>query len=164
MQQNSNQKTIIIATIAFIVGFGLAWFIAMNKSPNAPATSQSTTSTASSTEAAASMPEGKNYVSVKDQPQGVAVALESVGMEKTGWVVIHEDDNGAPGKILGAQLFDAGTVENATVDLLRGTLAGKTYYAMIHLDNGDRAFDPKKDTPVVSESNAPVMVSFKATE
>jgi len=153
MQQDSNQKTIIIATLAFIVGFGLAWLISTNKAGYGitSGTGVDAINQASTT---------ANFVSVKDQNSGVTVALEQVQLEKLGWVVIHDEDNGAPGRILGAQLFDAGSWTDGTVDLLRGTLSGKMYYAMLHSDNGDHAFDPKSDTPILGEDGKSVMAKF----
>ena len=162
MPQESNQKTIIIATIAFIVGFALAWFISANKTgidSTAMKGEQSDTSEEVMT-AASTTP---NFISVKNQAAGLKVVLEKAAFETAGWVVIHEEDNSAPGRILGAQLFDAGTWADGTVDLLRGTLAGQSYYAVLHSENGDRAFDPKTDTPILGADGTPVLSKFSAT-
>ena len=154
-QQDSSQKTIIIATISFIVGFGLAWLISVNK--------DSVRGVSQTEKEAGGSALVHNVISVNDQPEGVRVALNAVSFEESGWAVIHEDDTGKPGRILGAQLFDKGTTTPGTVDLLRGTLAGNTYYAMLHHDNGDHAFDPKKDEPIVGDDGLPVMMKFQAT-
>jgi hypothetical protein len=89
-------------------------------------------------------------VSVQDQSAGDMVAIGRVDMTVDGWVVIHEDRDGAPGNILGAQRFDAGSYSGGQVELLRGTVAGGKYYVMLHADDGDKMFDHKLDMPITS--------------
>jgi len=101
-----------------------------------------------------------NTVSVSDQPAGFQVMLGSFTLAQDGWVVIHEDNNGKPGNILGAARFDAGSYEGGEVDLLRNTEEGSVYYAMLHKGDGDKEFDLTKDTPVFNSQDNPVMVSF----
>jgi len=84
------------------------------------------------------------------------------GTGANGWVVIHESSNGAPGNILGAQRFDAGAYSGGSVELLRDTLAGQTYFAMLHLDNNDKSFDHNTDLPVLDDTERIVMTSFNA--
>lgn len=158
-QQDNSQKMVIVATLAFILGFGLAWLILSQKGGSVAVNGQSTTTPSQSE---LSTTTGANFVQVPNQAEGVSVEVPQVKLDRLGWVVIHEDDNGAPGRILGAQLYDAGT-SSGSVDLLRGTIAGNKYYAMLHEDNGDRAFDPKKDTPILGADGNPVMTSFMAT-
>mgnify|MGYP000474667361 CR=1 FL=1 len=105
---------------------------------------------------------GANAISVPNQKPGVNVNIEFVTLENTGWVVIHEDDNGTLGNALGAQLFDAGP-SSGTVELLRGMEEGKTYYATIRQDDGDRAFDLTKDLLLSDETGNPVQAKFKAS-
>lgn len=103
-----------------------------------------------------------NSVSVSNQSAGSMVALGNVSMTQNGWVVVHEADaSGNPGWILGAQRFDAGTYTSGQVELLRGTVSSKTYFVMIHNDNGDKMFDFHTDTPVTTDGTA-VMTSFVA--
>lgn len=106
---------------------------------------------------------GKNAILVRDQKAGINVEVELVTLENVGWVVIHEDNNGALGNALGAQLFDFGP-SKGVVELLRGTEAGKTYYATIRQDDGDKAFDLTKDLLLSDSAGNPVQVKFKATE
>ena len=159
--QESSQKTIIIATLAFVLGFALAWLIIGNKVGGTKLVGDHSQTSSTTSQEEISM--GTDYVSLKDQVEGSTVMLDKVGLAQSGWVVIHEDDNGKPGKILGAQLFDAGAWTNGQVDLLRGTVSAKSYYAMLHSDNGDRAFDPKKDTDVMDANGMMVMTKFTAT-
>lgn len=103
---------------------------------------------------------GVYTLSAKDQPAGLKVLIDSATMEEQGWIVIHEDRDGAPGNILGARRFEAG-VSAGEVELLRNTVEGGIYYAMIHTDDGDGQFDHAKDLPL-TENDAPVMVKFSA--
>ncbi|HEY4499033.1 MAG TPA: hypothetical protein VJH94_03145 [Candidatus Paceibacterota bacterium] len=158
MQQDNNQKTIIIATLSFILGFGLSWLISTNKTV-APGSEKTPDTASSEVQADVLM----NTVVVKDQSEGVSVTLERVSFKDSGWAVIHEEDSATPGRILGAQLFDAGTWTQGKVELLRGTIAGKNYYAMLHTDNDDRAFNPKNDLPIPDDEGNPIMIKFTAT-
>jgi len=103
---------------------------------------------------------GENTISVVDQPAGLKVIIESATLAEQGWVVIHEDRDGAPGNILGAQRFEPGT-SAGEVELLRNTVEGGLYYAMLHGDDGDGQFDYTKDLAIM-ENDAPVMVTFNA--
>lgn len=100
-------------------------------------------------------------VAISDQSAGSRVALAKVVFDRTGWVAVYEDNEGAPGKILGAQIFDKG--ENAgVVELLRPTEVGKIYYAILHSDNGNREFDLTDDLQMTDKSGKAVSQSFKA--
>jgi hypothetical protein len=106
---------------------------------------------------------GENAVYVQDQAPGDRVFVSSVVFAASGWVVIHEGQNGVPGNILGAARFDTGG-HTGEVELLRGTVDGGVYYAMLHTDNGDRTFDLKNDTPIRDDTGDPVMMRFAARE
>jgi len=102
-------------------------------------------------------------VEVSNQAAGSSVTLATVSMAANGWVVIHEDMDGAPGNILGAQRFDAGAYEGGRVELLRSTVSGGRYYAMLHLDDGDKSFDHKLDLAIRDGAgNLVVMMDFIA--
>ena len=101
-------------------------------------------------------------VVVSDQTAGTLVAIGAVDMSVNGWVVVHEDRDGAPGNILGAQRFDAGSYTGGQVELLRATVAGGKYYVMLHQDNGDKMFDHILDLPYKSSESAYVMATFIA--
>lgn len=104
---------------------------------------------------------GTNAIEVNDQPAGNNVEITMATLSKAGWVVIHEDDNGAAGKVLGARRYEPG-IYSADVELLRPTESGKMYYAMLHIDDGDKEFNLGKDAPIKGENGAVVMDSFKA--
>lgn len=104
--------------------------------------------------------EGENNVVVNDQPAGNKVVVANVSLSNDAWVAIHEDNNGKPGKILGARLFRAGS-RNGEIELLRNTTGGSTYYAMFHSEDGDNKFDLIYDTPLQGSDGNPVMIKFK---
>lgn len=105
---------------------------------------------------------GTNTLDVADQTSGMLVTISTVTLNEQGWVAIHEDSDGNPGRILGAALVFAGERNNVPVELLRATEAGKTYYAMLHADDGDKSFDIGKDLPIKDSSGNVVMVKFTA--
>ncbi len=100
-------------------------------------------------------------VSVENQPAGITVSISSVTLAASGWVAIHENEDGQPGNILGAQRFDAGT-HASTVDLLRATVPGGSYFAMLHRDNGDGAFSPSSDAPITGPDGKIITAAFAA--
>ncbi|HEY4514933.1 MAG TPA: hypothetical protein VJJ22_02120 [Candidatus Paceibacterota bacterium] len=100
-------------------------------------------------------------VMVANQSAGGMVKIDKVSLTSDGWVVIHEDRDGKPGNALGAQRFDKGTYTGGQVELARSTVAGGKYYAMLHMDDGDKMFDLKTDTPTM-EDGAVIMTSFTA--
>ena len=108
---------------------------------------------------------GGNAIAVSDQPPGNAVTIQMVVLATSSWVVIHEDAEGKPGRILGARRFDGtgGKQQSGGVDLLRGTEEGRVYYAMLHLDDGDRQFDHTKDLPIADQQGNVILMRFVAS-
>ncbi|MBI3420722.1 MAG: hypothetical protein HY006_01540 [Candidatus Sungbacteria bacterium] len=110
----------------------------------------------------ASMSGENNTLMINDQTPGNKVVITNVALEKTSWVVIHDEKAGKPGNILGAQRFPAG-VRTGAVDLLRETVADKTYYAMLHTDSGGPQFNAINDMPLKNQNGMPIMVTFRTT-
>ncbi len=106
---------------------------------------------------------GRNAIYVAEQSPSRNVSVAVARLEKTGFVAIHEDNAGKPGKILGTSgILQAGETKNLTpITLSRVTADGETLYAMLHLDDGDGVFDPVKDKPALdSLGGEPVMMIF----
>lgn len=148
-------KVIIAFVVGIAIGFGGTWFFM-----RAPA-GEVVEDEASDTTADVVL-SGENAILVLDQEEGVNVNVELVTLENAGWVVVHESNNGVLGNALGAQLFDSGP-SKGTVELLRGTEAGGTYFATIRQDDGDRAFDLTRDLLLSDSEGNPVQTKFKAT-
>lgn len=104
---------------------------------------------------------GVNRVVMSDQYPGNLVYLSSVQFEKGGWVVIHADNKGQPGAIIGQTYFDKG-INPGRVTLTTATVEGGTYYAMLHSDDGDKKFDATKDLPLKDSNGNIIMKIFRA--
>lgn len=103
----------------------------------------------------------ENAIYVAEQAPSKTVSVAVARFEKPGFVVIHEDTNTAPGKILGVSgLLMAGEAKNSLqIALSRSTVDEETIYAMLHFDDGDGVFDATKDRPVLdSVAGEPVMM------
>ena len=157
MENNSffSWKVIIVFVIGIAIGFVGTWL-----SMRAPASEIIGNDEADTVSEI--VLSGQNAILVRNQEAGINVNIELVTLENAGWVVIHEDNNGVLGNALGAQLFDVGP-SKGVVELLRGTEAGKTYYATIRQDDGDRAFDLTRDLLLSDSEGNPVQIKFEAT-
>jgi plastocyanin len=112
---------------------------------------------------AAVMLEGKNAINVEaDQPVGGKIAVGFAVLEKPGYVVIHAEANGAPGKIIGkSALLAAGRNENVVVDV---KVEDEVYYwAMLHADDGDGTFNASTDAPVKDSKGNVIMMRFEGS-
>lgn len=107
---------------------------------------------------------GNNAIALDDQARGGSVIVAKVTSENEGWVVVHDEREGKPGIIIAARRVNAGTSENVVVDLLGyQTVESKAYFAMLHSDDGDRAFDYTKDLPIRDSLDNTIIMKFIAT-
>ncbi|MEK7536108.1 MAG: hypothetical protein AAB590_03835 [Patescibacteria group bacterium] len=105
---------------------------------------------------------GANSVSVSNQPAGNIVNLDAITISTSGWAVVHDaDESGNPGWMLGAQRFDPGSYSSGQIEVLRNTISGKTYFVVIHNDDGDKQFDYHLDVPI-TQGGKMVASSFVA--
>lgn len=162
----TRQNLIIALIVGILIGLG-AYYLWDNKETiklkknSAPATENAADNAEiRKGDGGVSFIESANSIVAPNQPAGYRIILSTVTMANDGWVVIHEDANGVPGNVLGAQRFSAGAYKDGTVELLRNTVEGDTYYAMIHTDDGDKMFDLVKDTPVKNSHDTPIMTAF----
>lgn len=91
-------------------------------------------------------------IAVSSQPAGNTVTVQSAVLSKDGWVAVRENIGGEMGSVLGAAWFPKGTATNVTIELLRNTAPGKTYFVTIFTDNGDKKFSSKTDTLIPESS------------
>ncbi len=103
-----------------------------------------------------------NRVSLLDQYPGNVVYLTSVQLVAPGWVVIHEDNSGQPGDIIGSAYFDKG-INPGKITLTKSMVDGRTYYAMLHSDDGDKKFNATKDLPLKNTAGSIIMQIFHAS-
>jgi hypothetical protein len=105
------------------------------------------------------LPGTSNLINISDQEAGSSVVVDLVVFEKPGFIAVHEDNNGQPGKIVGTSfLVDAGTKQDVVIRA--PVAAGKTYYAMLHLDDGDKKFDATKDAAAKDSLGNQIMMKF----
>jgi len=170
-----NTTTVVVFIVAFLIGYGVSSQI-INRDKASSAAPKETAmiedaglpveladlSGAVAPEAVMPAQTGGQGVmaaiNANDQPAGITATV-TVNFDKSMWVAIHEDVKGAPGKILGAQMFPKGTHTGA-VDLLRPTEGERKYYAMVHSDDGDHTFDQKKDIPVKNADGTVISHAF----
>lgn len=164
---SQNQVIALVVVVAVVAGGVGFWFGTLNARSGAaiPASGipGGTPEGTPATGASITLPSGQNAIAVDDQDAGSTATVRSTTLAEEGWVVIHEDWNGKPGNILGARRLPAGSHQAIVVELLRSTEGGKVYYAMLHRDDGDKAFAHTRDLPVLDASGSPIMMRFVAT-
>ncbi|MBX4198226.1 hypothetical protein KW782_02715 [Candidatus Parcubacteria bacterium] len=156
--ENQNVRLAVAFIIGLVVGLGVYWLFdqdaAMNNGNNPLGEEELATTTVSAIE-------GDNGLIVEDQGAGRMVNVSELRLKQPGWVAIHDDVNGTPGRILGARVFDTGTSAGA-VELLRATETGKSYFAVIHDDDGAfKTFNPATDKPLLDDEGKMILVRFQ---
>ena len=101
-------------------------------------------------------------VDAQDVIKGEITIAEAVAQVK-GWVVIHADDAGSFGPIIGQASLEAGVTTGLAVEI-DVDAATETLYVMLHIDGG--VFDvfefPGPDMPVLQEGE-PISPAFRVT-
>lgn len=107
----------------------------------------------------------ENAVVVVEQRPGSTATASAVVLASPGFLVIHEDNNGAPGAILGAStVLSAGESKNVEVTLSRATRDGERLHAMLHSDaDANGTFNASADTPVQSTLGGPISGWFEVS-
>lgn len=103
-----------------------------------------------------------NRVVITDQFPGNIVYVSTVQLANPGFVVIHKDNAGKPGDIIGSMYFDKG-ISNGKITLKTPTMEGGIYYAALHSDDGDKIFDVTKDLPIKDSVGQTIMKLFRAS-
>jgi VCBS repeat-containing protein len=95
------------------------------------------------------------------------VTIPEAVIDADGWLVIHEDDGGNPGAVLGnSELLEPGTTENVEVTLNRAVVDGETLHAMLHYDDpadGTYNFPTDNEDPPVEVDGDVVVEPFDIT-
>lgn len=155
---------IIIGAAVLVLVIGGVWLIMRDRNPepantttNLPITTPTTTVTEGNnipTGTITASNDGES-VAVADQKAGSSVAITSMELTRASWIAIRDDKS-----ILGASWF-ASSATSGSVKLQRETVSGKTYRAVVYVDDGDKKFDFKKDR-LITVDEAPLGVSFEA--
>ena len=108
--------------------------------------------------------QGADSVTAADQDSdGTNVTVASVSAAVPGWMVIHIDDNGSPGPVLGETAVPAGDSSDVVVAIDPPLEADTTLWAMLHVDEGviGTYEFPGADVPV-KDGDMVVMTPFTA--
>lgn len=105
---------------------------------------------------------GANRIVMSDQFPGNIVYVATVELAQDGFVVIHKNNGGNPGAVIGSGFFRPG-VQPGSIDLTENTVDGMSYFAELHVDDGDGVFNAEKDLPARDVNGAFVIKAFKAT-
>lgn len=160
MWENQNFRLAAAFLVGIVVGAGGYWTVARRSLPSVDTLSQvPLADAADESEGGAST---SAMLLMGDQTPGKKVVVGQTNFSKPMWVAIHDYEGGKIGNTLGAALFDKGK-RSGSIELLRATVNGKTYAAVVHTDDGNyKQYDYKKDTPL-TDAGKPVMVTFTAT-
>lgn len=137
MASKDYSNHIVGGTILIIVILVGIFFATQNRSVS-PVVGNENAEESGSTSSTAGM------LTAADQAAGESVMVSGIQVTSDSWVAVRDADGS---RVLGAARVAAGT-QSVTVPLLRATVAGKGYEVVIYADDGDRAFDMKKDTLV----------------
>lgn len=156
MLENQNVRLVIVFIIGLLVGLGVYW--TWDNRYAAPSDVNEEQNETTDEEISLT---GPNAVAVEDlQEAGNKVVIAKAKFASPGWVAVHDDVGGVPGRILGAKLFDRGEV-SGEVELLRNTVPGTSYLIVLHSDDGDyKNFSAKTDTILTNEDGDMVMIRF----
>ena len=92
------------------------------------------------------------------------VTVPAATAAQPGWMVIHADDNGAPGPVIGFAPVESGENEEVVVEVDEAA-ATETLYAMLHVDAGtagEYEF-PGDDVPVTDAEGNVVVEPFRVS-
>lgn len=147
----------------FVIGFLTAWVVRDHSFTVMPTSTKTAAIGGGTDSLLGKVFFDKNIVEVADQGAGATVVIALTTLDADAWVAIHDDENGTPGRILGARRLPAGT-NSGEIELLRDTLPGHLYFAVIHDDDGDKKFDHTRDLPKKNSLGRIIMAGFKTAE
>lgn len=105
-----------------------------------------------------------NSVSVRDQLiRAGSVVIDQVVSDGPGWIVIHADNGGAPGAVIGFRFVANGLNSNVEV-MIDEAFATDVLFAMLHIDAGElSAYEfPGDDIPATRDGSV-VLEAFSIT-
>lgn len=144
------KKWIIITLIILLLGLVALGVISSDRIDNNNIANFSTSDESSITS-----------IFVEDQDAMDSVRIDNAVLDQSGFIIIHEDSSGAPGRIIGvSNLLEPGNYSNIEIYLSRKIEGGERLYAMLHRDSGDGVFNPRQDTPVVNMDDNIVLSDF----
>ena len=102
-----------------------------------------------------------NRVIVSDYSPGDTLSVAVVRLAQPGFVVVHEDNEGTPGEVIGVSaLLTSGERNDVSVSLDREIKEGEAVHVMLHGDDGDEEFSLDSDNPLTDDEGTVVAESF----
>jgi hypothetical protein len=144
-------KTYISLAVVIIGIVGV--FVLFNENQNKTTTNTGSNEPQSST----GMMMESNSIAVATQGESNTLIASMVMLTDPGFIVVHEDNNGAPGAVIGTSSLINPGMSRETVTLSRKLVKGEKVYAMLHKDNGDKQYS-SLDQPVIGKSGEPIMM------
>jgi len=95
------------------------------------------------------------------QDVGTTVTVSSISTKDPVWAVVYEDAGGKAGNSLGAARFTPDR-SNGTIELLRSTLPGLTYFVGLVADTADHTFDRHANAVLVDQNGDQILTQFVA--
>jgi hypothetical protein len=105
---------------------------------------------------AAPLAQAADTVDVSDQPvANGGITLAAVNASQAGWIAVHLDEGGSPGRVIGHGPVKQGANSNVTIPLDENVAAGTKLWPMLHIDAGTiGTYEfPGPDAPVVVGGN-----------
>ena len=143
-----------VITVIVVIALIIVGIMVFGSKKTTPVTEETQTPSATT---------GTDSIVISDQFPGNVVYVSTVSASKPVWVAIHEDKDGQPGAVMGYAHYDAGTNPGGKITLSKSTVDGKTYYAVMHTDDGDSTFDATKDAPTEDAKGNVIMRVFHAS-
>jgi len=157
MQQESGLKTWQwVVTAIVVVALIIIGVIVFTKDGNSDKKLDEDPTTTSATTTSV------GTIIVGDQYPGNVVYISSLDLSSPAWVVIHRDDNGKPGKVIGEKWVTAG-IQPVRITTSEPIIDGQAYYVMIHTENGDLKFDEATDLPLKDQKGNVLMKIFRGS-
>ncbi len=152
MTQHPISKNIIYIIAAILLGVGILIYSQYG--------AQKTSTSEQQTDAK------QSSLSVSSQPLvGNEITIDSLYLDKPGYVVVHKDAEGRPGAVIGHSDLISGAKTNLKINV-NANQSGTKVFAMLHYDDdNDGVYGfPDEDKPVVLEGNVVVKPITVITE
>lgn len=158
------KNTLWLIIILVIVVLGIGYFT-FQKPSTLQTTEPQTTQQSNDQEPIQSQPlalVGDNAINIANQQAGNEIQVDFAIIEDGGYVVIHEDNVGKPGTIVGNSDYLApGRSDGVSISLKKASQDGETLYAMLHNDDGNERFQAASDLPIRDEQGNVIVMPFK---
>jgi hypothetical protein len=99
------------------------------------------------------IPETADLELVNQVTDTLKVLVKGAALTQNGFLVLHKDQDGSPGEIIGTSNFlTAGFYQDILISVDSLDFGKNTVFVMIHADDGDEEFKAALDLPLVQDS------------